>query len=238
MRLAAEMGAQALRSLVVLLIHQVLGVHASSTLARPSGSARPPSALLRRGSSRSRRAAGGLLQAGLPELPSQGVGSDGCRLLQQAFLMEPKGSCEEVRLYDDWEGCSCKIEQPRSMNPWPDTFYDPSAITVKDHPTFPPVPSLAPPFNPRGPYVAPRMEPQCPFSRQCAGKPGTDCVGFDSWGFKQLRLEPYSAAAGHFKSITCTYMMDKDGHFQVPGKVAALWASQKQALMENQKQSR
>lgn len=228
---------QVLRSLVVLLIYQLLGVHAGTSLAQPSS----PAVLSGQHRLRQRSLT---TQVAFPQVqsvdePSEGVGTKGCKLLQQAMLVQPKASCEEVQLYGKWEGCSCTVSQPRTLNPWPNTFFDPSAIRVdmrQDMPTFPPIAALPPANDPRDVYVAPKMDPKCPFSRKCADRAeSSDCVGFDSWGFHSMRMEPYTAAAGHWNYITCAYMMDKHGSFQVPQKVAALWKSQKESKKESEK---
>mmetsp|Transcript_17770 Transcript_17770/g.44992 ORF Transcript_17770/g.44992 Transcript_17770/m.44992 type:complete len:230 (+) Transcript_17770:92-781(+) len=221
-----------LAAALLLLSHQILYVIASSSAVGQTSTAAWTFAQHRL-RKHPLSAPATLVQVQFSELPSQGVGPSGCRQLEQAMLVQPKASCREVQLLGSWDGCSCTIPQPRSMNPWPDTFFNPSAIKVKlrkEMPTLPPIATLAPAKNPAEVYVAPRMEPECPFSRQCADLgDSTDCVGFDSWGFHSMRQEPYNAVAGHLNSITCTYMMDQHGQFQVPNKVEALWAALKQS---------
>lgn len=112
----------------------------------------------------------------------------------------------------------------------PDNLYDPFAVEVPpdpDIPTFPAMPSVPPPSNPLQPYNPPLGIPECPFSKKCGRKMGEDkfeeCVGYDSWGFDEVRMGKYSPASRFFNSINCFYIMKPYDRFHVPKKLEAFW---------------
>lgn len=124
----------------------------------------------------------------------------------------------------------CTIFLPGSIAPMPDNLYNPYAVEVPpdpDIPTFPAMPSVPPPSNPLQPYNPPLGVPECPFIKKCGRKPGEDkfedCVGYDSWGFDEVRMGKYSPASRFFNSVNCFYIMKPYNRFHVPKKVEAFW---------------
>jgi len=165
-----------------------------------------------------------------------------CLLLQEGMVVEPKASCAYVNFADNWDGCTCSINLPATINPQPDMYYDPYAPDsppgdgVTAAPPFPSAIMMQPPTNPLQPYVPPAMKPECPYTAKCGGSgggsaaetAGEGCIGYDSWGFDDARMAGYSPAAAHINVMSCSYIMKTFGQFRVPDKVQAYLDQQKQ----------
>jgi len=153
-----------------------------------------------------------------------------CKTFEKAFILKPKVKCQHIIMSSNWDACMCTLNLPGSIAPMPDNLYDPYAVEVPpdpDIPTFPAMPSVPPPSNPLQPYNPPLGVPECPFIKKCGRKPGEDkfeeCVGYDSWGFDEVRMGKYSPASRFFNSVNCFYIMKPYNRFHVPKKVEAFW---------------
>lgn len=154
------------------------------------------------------------------------IGQDECSLLQEAFVVDPPAKCQHAIFAKNSDGCTCTMTLPASINPLPNNFYNPFAVTVPADPNIPvpaAMPTVPPPSSPLMPFVAPMMPPECPFISACADPNSFDCVGHNSWGFAEAHMADYSPAAGALNTASCTYTMKPYALFKVPEKVAALW---------------
>lgn len=153
-----------------------------------------------------------------------------CKIFEKAFILNPKVKCQHIVMSSNWDACMCTIFLPGSIAPMPDNLYNPYAVEVPpdpDIPIAPPMPSVPPPSNPLQPYNPPLGEPECPFIKKCGRLPGDDsfaeCVGYDSWGFDEVRMGKYSPASRFFNSVNCFYIMKPYNRFHVPKKLEAFW---------------
>merc|ERR1740129_1827115 len=121
-----------------------------------------------------------------------------CLLLQEGMVVEPKASCAYVNFADNWDGCTCSINLPATINP--------------QQPYVPPA------MKPECPYTA-KCGGSCGGS--AAETAGEGCIGYDSWGFDDARMAGYSPAAAHINVMSCSYIMKTFGQFRVPDKVQA-----------------
>mmetsp|Transcript_84197 Transcript_84197/g.146208 ORF Transcript_84197/g.146208 Transcript_84197/m.146208 type:complete len:408 (+) Transcript_84197:113-1336(+) len=153
------------------------------------------------------------------------IGSDECQVLQEAIVVEPRATCRHVIFQEGLDGCTCSMVLPASINPMPNNLYDPFAMDVPpdpDLPVPPMPPTVPPPGNPMQPYIAPMMAPECPFAKACAKANDFDCVGYNSFGFSEAHMAPYSPAASHLNQISCSYFMALRSEFRIPSKVESL----------------
>lgn len=152
-------------------------------------------------------------------------------MLEMGMIVSPKPRCQHVIMSANWDACMCTLFLPGSMALMPDNLYNPFAIDIPpdpDIPTFPAMPSVPPPSSPLAPYNPPLNDaPECPFTANCGKKPGVneyeDCVGYDSWGFSEVRRGKYSPASRFFNSLNCFYIMKPYDRFKVPKKIEAFW---------------
>lgn len=181
--------------------------------------------------------------APLPPAKFPVIGDEECQVLQEAIVVEPKASCRHVvfSAVERLDGCTCSIVLPASINPMPNNLYDPWAIDVApdpDLPLPPTPPTVPPPSNPMQPYIAPMMAPECPFAKSCAKPDDFGCVGYNSFGFSEAHMAPYSPAASHLNQISCSYFMALRSTFQIPSKVgtfAMILAKRKQVEEDYEK---
>jgi len=159
-----------------------------------------------------------------------------CGLLEKAIVMEPAAKCTHVRFSSNWDGCDCFLHLLGTHQVMPVLDYNPFAQTIPADPSvpgFPAPPTFPPPSNGAQPYAPPAMPTFCPFADSCAGK-GFDCVGFDSFGFAEVRMGRYSPASRYFNSINCFYIMKPYNQWLLPKKVEAFWyLQQKRANVED-----
>lgn len=150
------------------------------------------------------------------------VGPSECQALQDAILFDPKPTCRASEFASEWLGCTCEIPLPANLDQLPNMGYDPYAIDTssgKAKNGYTSLSFLPPPANPAMPYNAPPMPAECPFAHACGANGGFNCVGFDSFGFTSAHIAEYSPAATYLRTMSCSYMMKKDGTFKVPAKV-------------------
>lgn len=153
-----------------------------------------------------------------------------CQELQKGLVVQPAPTCWNLTLPGDWTGCTCSIRLPRSIRQRPDLHYDPYFVAPPKHenlPTFPPLKLPEPPRNPLVPYEVPEMSPDCPFKARCEGD-SFECVGFNSWGFEEVKMAEYQPALAYLNEMICHYVMNPNSSFQVPPKVQELWKMQEQ----------
>lgn len=154
---------------------------------------------------------------------------EACKILEMAIIVDPPPRCYHAVLAANWDACQCTIDLPPSINPQPNTLFDPYALTLTpdpDVPTMAPVPTLPPPSNPLMPYNAPMMVPSCPYKDPCGPNATFDCVGYDTWGFSVVQEGGYQPASRFFNNIICSYIMKPYDSFKVPEKVQALFRMQ------------
>eukprot|EP00397_Hematodinium_sp_SG-2012_P045522 GEMP01051159.1.p1 GENE.GEMP01051159.1~~GEMP01051159.1.p1 ORF type:complete len:142 (+),score=34.59 GEMP01051159.1:309-734(+) len=137
----------------------------------------------------------------------------------------------------NWDGCMCTIPQPGNINPMPDNLFNPFAVEIPPDPNIPLAPQLAtvpPPSNPLAPFVPPMMVPECPYSKACPNDDST-CVGFNSWGFSEVRMGKYSPASRHFNAIYCFYIMKPYDQFKTPARILGYWKLQEEEKAKQKK---
>lgn len=164
-----------------------------------------------------------------PKIPV--IGPTECKILEAGIVVDPPPKCEHVVYSSNWDGCMCAIPQPGNLNPMPDTLYNPFAQDIPPDPNipgFPPMPTVPPPSNPLAPFVPPMMIPTCPYNDACGDKDPLvnnfqECVGFDSFGFSEVRKGKYSPASRFFNAIHCFYIMKPYDLFKVPKKIEAFF---------------
>eukprot|EP00927_Polykrikos_kofoidii_P070857 TRINITY_DN67235_c0_g1_i1.p1 TRINITY_DN67235_c0_g1~~TRINITY_DN67235_c0_g1_i1.p1 ORF type:complete len:328 (-),score=37.76 TRINITY_DN67235_c0_g1_i1:57-1040(-) len=155
-----------------------------------------------------------------------------CEVLQRSLVLDPTARCRYTTFAVDFDGCVCTVKLPRNVQPAPDLLFDPFPEDMPDSdvPTAPPMKQVPPPLNPVRPYVAPVMLPTCPFATNCSALPiggpvsAASCVGYDTWGFGEVRTGGFSPASGYLNQLTCSYIMKPGGRFIVPYKVATMMA--------------
>mmetsp|Transcript_35565 Transcript_35565/g.101267 ORF Transcript_35565/g.101267 Transcript_35565/m.101267 type:complete len:195 (-) Transcript_35565:168-752(-) len=160
--------------------------------------------------------AGSTARSGSSGDPRRPVGPLECHLLERSMKVKVI-KCKPASFAKKWEGCTCRIPLPSSVHQMPDTFYDPYALEIPisfSMTTFSPLTTQPPASSPAAPYSPPTTPAACPFSRRCAGS--TPCVGFDSWGFQEVRMSRYTPASGFFNEITCNYINDGTASFTEP----------------------
>jgi len=148
-----------------------------------------------------------------------------CKVLEEAILLDPRPTCQHARFASNWDGCSCQIPLPSSINPLPDNLYNPFVQAFPPDPSipsFPALPTMPPPSNPLQTFVAPMMIPGCPFASKCLTPDDFDCVGFNSFGFSEVSKANFAPASAFLNSISCSYIMKPYDRFIIPKKVQAM----------------
>lgn len=157
-----------------------------------------------------------------PKIPV--IGSTECGLLEKAMVVYAV-RCSHVRFSTNWDGCDCFIHLPGNIVPQPKLDYNPFDAGVAPSaavPGFPGMPTVPPPSSKTAPYNAPPMIPSCPYSNSCADG-DFNCVGFNSFGFSEVRMGKYSPASRYFNSINCFFIMKPYDRWLVPKKIEAFW---------------
>jgi len=169
-----------------------------------------------------------------PKIPV--IGPTECKLLENAIVMEPAAKCTHVRFSSNWDGCDCFIHMLGTHQAMPVLDYNPWMQTIPADPSvpgFPGMPTFPPHSNGAMPYSPPAMPTFCPFQDACGDK-GFDCVGYDSFGFHEVRMGKYSPASRYFNSINCFYIMKPYDKWALPKKVESFWyLQQKRAHVED-----
>jgi len=116
----------------------------------------------------------------------------------------------------------------------PNTLQNPYEVDIPPDPNIPTAPPLLPvppPSNPLAAYVAPLMIPQCPYNSACPDG-DSSCVGYNSWGFSEVRMSRYSPGTRFFNAIYCLYVMKPYDVFKIPVKIKGYWELQDKEARE------